>query len=159
MYSASVVDSDTTSCFLDYHDAASFPKRNTKSEVLFLSSMSPAKSLSVYATTLVLSSFLQYIPSSVVPFKYLSIRLAANQCVFVGLAINLDLLIRLTSYVKSGLVAVKYIKLPTTCLNCVASTLVLASFIDSFVPGTIGFFTAFQSCIPNRFKTSWAYFL
>jgi len=58
MYSASVVHSVTTSCFLGDHDTTPFPKKNTKPEVLFLSSISPTKSLFVYAIMLVHSPFL-----------------------------------------------------------------------------------------------------
>jgi len=58
MYSAFVVDNVSTSCFFDDHDTAPLPKNNTKPDVLFLSSISPAKSLSMYAAILVFSSSL-----------------------------------------------------------------------------------------------------
>ncbi|KAL2318781.1 hypothetical protein Fmac_032657 [Flemingia macrophylla] len=114
-----------------------------KPEVLLRSSKSPAKSLSEYAIISVLSPFLYKMPSSVVPFKYLNIGFAANQCDSVGEDMNL--LIKLTPYIRSGRVAVKYIRLPTTYLNMVESTLVPTSSFDSFVPETMGFLLHYYS--------------
>jgi len=71
----------------------------------------------------------------------------------------MNLLIRLTPYIKSGLVAVKYMRLPTTYLNILASTLVPSSSFDSLQPGTIGFFTELHLSMPNLFKISYAYLL
>lgn len=130
MYSASVIDSATTVYFLEDHETGPDPIEKTNSYML---------------------SFLVKNPITVVPFKYLKIVLVANEWVFVGLDMNR--LTRLTPYIKSGMVAVKYIRLSTTCLNWVAFALGLASFLENFVLGTIEFLTALQSIMPNWDKT------
>ena len=70
------------------------------------------------------------------------------------MGLDINLLIKLTPYIKFGRVAVKYIRLPTTYLNKVASTLVPTSFFDNLVPGTIGFLTTLQFSMPTRDNTS-----
>jgi hypothetical protein len=66
----------------------------------------------------------------------------------------MNLLIRLTPYIKSGLVAVKYIRLPTTCLNTLVSTLAPFSSFDNLQLETMGFFTKLLLSMPNLSKTS-----
>jgi hypothetical protein len=66
----------------------------------------------------------------------------------------MNLLIRLTPYIKSGLVVVKYVRLPTTCLNILASTLALFSSFDNLQPETIKFFTKLLLSMPNISKIS-----
>jgi hypothetical protein len=67
MYYASVVESDVDVCFLLDHATRLFPKKNAPPLVIFLSSMLPAQSASVYAVRLKSLSFGYHNPSSRVP--------------------------------------------------------------------------------------------
>jgi hypothetical protein len=73
MYSASVVDSDVDVCFLLSHATRHFPKKKSPPLVLFLSSILPAQSTSVYAVRLNYLSFGYHNPSSKVPLRYMNI--------------------------------------------------------------------------------------
>ncbi|XP_016648949.1 PREDICTED: LEAF RUST 10 DISEASE-RESISTANCE LOCUS RECEPTOR-LIKE PROTEIN KINASE-like 2.5 [Prunus mume] len=53
IYSASAVDNATVLCFFDDHDITFLPKKKTCSDVLLLSSIAPAQSLSVNPTKMV----------------------------------------------------------------------------------------------------------
>jgi len=59
--------------------------------------------------------FLYQIQRHMVPLMYLKTHFPANQCVVVGLVMNM--LSKLTIYIKSSHVAVKYIRLSISCLN------------------------------------------
>ena len=76
------------------------------------------------------------IPYLSVPFTYLRILFAACQCASFSLSINLE--IKLTACIISGLVAVKYIRLPTMFLYNVGSTFLLQFSLLNFNPMTIG---------------------
>ena len=97
------------------------------------------------------------IPRSFVPLTYLRIRLPAFQCESFGDSMNLE--IRLTPYIMSGLVVVKYIRLPTNFLNSVGSTMDHSSSLLNFKPVITGVGAALQLDILNIFKTSLAYFV
>jgi hypothetical protein len=73
MYSASVADSYADVCFLLLHATRNFPKKNSPSLVLFLSSILPSQSALVYAVRLNFLSFGYLNISSKVPLKYINI--------------------------------------------------------------------------------------
>ena len=78
-------------------------------EVLFLSSILPPQSLSVYPMSLKFSEVEYFMPKYFVPFTYLTILFPAFQCDYFGVSMNLE--IRLTPYIISSLVVVRYIRL------------------------------------------------
>ena len=90
------------------------------------------------------------IPRSFVPLTYLRILLPACQCESFGDSMNLE--IRLTPYIMSGLVAVKYIRLPTSLLNNVASTVDPSSSLLNFKPVITSIGVDLQLEILNIFK-------
>src|SRR5229473_6867085 len=96
------------------------------------------------------------IPRSLVPLTYLRILLPACQCESFGDSMNLE--IRLTPYIMSGLVAVKYIRLPTSLLNSVGSTVDPSSSLLNFKPVITSVGAVLQLDMLNIFKTSLAYF-
>jgi hypothetical protein len=67
MYSSSVVESDVDVCFLLDHATIIFTKKNSPPLVIFLSSMLPAQSASVYAVRLKSLSLGYHNPISRVP--------------------------------------------------------------------------------------------
>ena len=67
MHSASIVEIDVDACFLLDHATRLFPKKNAPPLVIFLSSMLPAQSTSVYVVRLKFLSFGYQNPSSRVP--------------------------------------------------------------------------------------------
>ena len=69
-------------------------------------------------------------PRSFLPLTYLTILLPSFQCESFGDSMNLE--IRLTPYMMSSLVAVKYIGLPTSLLNIVGSTVDPSSSLLKF---------------------------
>jgi len=69
----------------------------------------------------------------------------------------MNLEIRLTPYIISGLVVVKYIRLPTSLLNSVESTLDPSSSFLQFNPDMTGVGAAFEFINLNLFKISCAY--
>jgi hypothetical protein len=73
MYYASPVDSDVDVCFLLSHATRHSPKKNALPLVLFLSSILPTQSASVYAVKVKSLSFAYHNPSSKVPLRYLKI--------------------------------------------------------------------------------------
>ena len=96
-------------------------------------------------------------PRSFVPLTYLRILLPAFQCESFGDSMNLE--IRLTPYIISGLVAIKYIRLPTSLLNNVGSTMDYSSSLLNFKPVITGVGAVLQLDMLNLFKTSHAYFV
>ena len=92
------------------------------------------------------------IPRSFVPLTYLRILLPAFQCESFGDSMNLE--IRLTPYIMSGLVVVKYIRLPTSLLNSVGSIVDPSSSLLITGVGAV-----LQLDILNIFKTSLPYFV
>ena len=89
------------------------------------------------------------------PLTYLKILLHACQCESFSDSMNLE--IRLTPYIRSGLVVVKYIRLPTSLLNNVGSTVDPSSFLLNFKPIIIGVGDDLQLDRLNLFKTVLAY--
>ena len=75
-------------------------------------------------------------PRSFVPLAYLKVLLPAFQCETFGDSMNIE--IRITPYMMSGLVAIKYIMLPTTLLNNVSSTVDPSSSLFNFKHVIIG---------------------
>jgi hypothetical protein len=85
----------------------------------------------------------------------LKIRFAIFQCESLGDSMNLET--RLAAYMMSGLVAVRYNKLPTKLLYKVESTVGPSSFLLNFVPkgmgvsytmiNCVGFFKVFFFCV------------
>ena len=69
---------------------------------------------------------------------------------------NLEII--LTQYMMSGNVAVKYIRLPTSLLNSVGSTVDPSSSLLNFKPVITGVGVVLQFDILNLFKTTLAYF-
>lgn len=88
--------------------------------------------------TLYYSPFNEKTLKSTVAFKYLNTLFATCKCNSVGLAMNL--LMRHIIYIKSSLVAIRYIRLPTNCLYMVAFTLAPSSFISHDILHTITLF-------------------
>ena len=95
-------------------------------------------------------------PRSFVPLTYLRILLPSFKCDSFGDSMNLE--ISLTPYMMSGLVAVKYIRLPTSLLNNVGSTVDPSSSLLNFKPVITGVGDVLQLDILNHFKTALAYF-
>jgi hypothetical protein len=94
-------------------------------------------------------------PYHVVLEIYLKIILPTFQCESFGDSMNLE--IKLTSYIMSGLMEVRYMRLPTNLLNRIGSTLGPTSSLVSFVPVAIGVGDGLQFIILNLFNTSMAY--
>ena len=69
----------------------------------------------------------------------------------------MNLEIRLTPYIMSGFVAVKYIRLPTSLLNSIGSIVDPSSSLLNFKPVIIGVGVVLQLDMLNIFKTSLAY--
>ena len=95
------------------------------------------------------------IPRSFVPLTYLIILLPACQCDSFGDSMNLE--IRLTPYIMSGLIDVKYIRLPTSLLNIVGSIVDHSSSLLNFKPVITGVRDVLQLDMLNIFKTLLAY--
>ena len=70
----------------------------------------------------------------------------------------MNLEIRLTPYVMSGLVAIKYIRLPTSILNSIGSIVDPSSSLLNFKLVITGVGAVLQLDMLNIFKTSLAYF-
>jgi hypothetical protein len=117
--------------------------------------MLPPQSLSVYPVSLKSSEVEYFMPKYFLPFTYLMILFLAFQCDYFGFSMNLE--IRLTPYIMSGLVVVRYIRLPTSLLNSVGSTLDPLSSLLSFNPVMTGVGAAFEFTILNLFNISCAY--
>lgn len=158
IYSTLVVDNVTTCCFFEDQETTPCPILNTYPKVHFY--RQDHRRIHYPCMLKVLGRLLLScikMPSSVVPFKYLMILLATNQYDIVG--IDMYLLIRLTPYIKSGRVTVKYMRIPTTCLKSIVSNLLLSPSFDIFVPATMGFLTELLLAISNLLNTSQAYLL
>ena len=95
-------------------------------------------------------------PRSFVPLRYLRILLHACQCESFVDSMNLE--IRLTPYMMSSLVAVKYIRLPTSLLNNVVSIVDLSSSLLNFKTVITSVGAVLQLDMLNIFKTSPTYF-
>jgi hypothetical protein len=117
--------------------------------------MLPPQSLSVYLVSQKSSEVKYLMPKYFVPFTYLKILFPAFQCDSFGVSMNLQ--IRLTPYIISGLVVVGYIRLPTSLLNSVGSTLEPLSSLLNFdiVMTCVGAYLKF--IILNLFNISCAY--
>jgi hypothetical protein len=74
-----VEDRVTMGCFFDAHATAPDPRLKIYPDVLFLSSMEPAKSLSIYLISSKFKLDVYQIPKSVVPATYLRILFLACQ--------------------------------------------------------------------------------
>ena len=94
-------------------------------------------------------------PRYFVPLTYLRMLLPTYQCESFGDSINLE--IRLTPYIMSGLVVVKYIRLPTSLLNSVGSTVDPSSSLLNFKHVITGIEAVLKLDMLNLFKTSLAY--
>ena len=86
---------------------------------------------------------------------YLRIRFQTIQFVSFGVSMNME--IKLTPYIISGLVAVRYMRLPTNLLNRVGLTSDPSSSLLNFVLVATGVGTGFQLSILNLFGKSLAY--
>jgi hypothetical protein len=75
------------------------------------------------------------------PFTYLRIIFLAFHCYSFGVSMKLE--VRLTPYIISGLIIVRYIIHPTNILNSVGSTLDPLSSLLNFNPIMIVVGTAF----------------
>lgn len=75
----------------------------------------------------------------------------------MSVGLSMYLLIRDTENIKSGLVAVKYIRVPINYLKLVMSTSSPLPSLDNFEPGVIGLCTGLLVCIPNLSRISVAY--
>jgi hypothetical protein len=101
-------------------------------EAPFLSSMLPSQSLSMYQVGLKYFEVEYLIPKYFVPFTYLKILFHAFQCDSFEFSVNLET--RCIPYIMSCIVIVKYIRICTSILNTVGSTLGLLSSFLSFIP-------------------------
>jgi hypothetical protein len=117
--------------------------------------MFPPQSLSMYPVSLKSSEVEYIIPKSLVPFTYLKIIVLAFQCDSFGVSMNLEM--RLTPYIISGLVVVKYIRLPTNLLNIVGSTLDPSSSLFNFNHVMTGVGATLEFIILTLFNISCAY--
>jgi hypothetical protein len=117
--------------------------------------MLPPQSLSVYPMSLKSSEVEYLMPKYFVPFTYIMILFPDFQCDSFGVSMNLE--IRLTPYIISCLVVVRYITLPTSLLNSVGYTLDSLSSLLDFNPIMIGVGIAFEFIILNLFNISCAY--
>ena len=125
-------------------------------DVLFLSSMLPLFSLLKYPMRLKLYQVEYIIPRSFVPLTCLIIILLACQWESFGDSTNLEII--LTPYMMYGLVAVKYIRLPTNLLNNVGSIIDPSSSLLNFKHVITSVGATLQLDILNLFKTALAYF-
>jgi hypothetical protein len=117
--------------------------------------MLPPQSLSVYPIRL--QSFeVEYImQKSFVPFTYLKILLHAFQCDSFEFSMNLE--IKLTPYIISSLVVVRYMRLPISILYRVGSTLDPLYFLLNFNHVMKGVGAPLEFIMLNLFKISCAY--
>ena len=113
------------------------------------------QSLSVYPISLKSYAVEYIMPKSFVPFTYLKILYPSFQWDSFGVFMNLE--IKLTPYIISGLVTVRYIRLPTSLLNSVGSTLDPLSSLLNFNPIMTSVGVAFEFIILNLFNISCAY--
>ena len=90
------------------------------------------------------------IPRSFVPLTYLIIILTSYECEYFGDSMNLD--IRITPYMMSGLVDVKYISPPIILLNSVGSTVDPSSSLLNFKHVITGVGAVLQLDMLNNFK-------
>ncbi|KAI5435099.1 hypothetical protein KIW84_021794 [Lathyrus oleraceus] len=72
--------------------------------------------------------------------------------------LDIYMLNKLIAYIISGLVAVKYIMLPISCLKNEPSISIPFSSLEILNPGTIRFSTELLCSIPKRLNTSTMYF-
>jgi hypothetical protein len=142
-------------CFLDSRDIIPVPKLNVYLQVIFLSSMLPPQSLSLYPIGLKYYEVEYLMPKYFFPFTYLSILFPSFQCDSFGVFVNLE--IKLTPYILSGLVVVRYIKLPSSLLNIVESTLDPSSYLLNFNAVMTGVGATLEFIMFNLFKISCAY--
>ena len=70
----------------------------------------------------------------------------------------MNIVIKLNPYMMSGLVVVKYIRLPTSFLNNAGSTVDPSSSLLNFKPVITGVGAILQLDILNLFKTTLAFF-
>jgi len=127
--------------------------------VLFLSILSPHQSESENAsntTPLCSSAFGKKIPQVVVPFRYLNMCLEKTIWGVFGSCMNL--LIRPTPKLKSGLLLHKNLSEPTICLYRVPSITSTSFSSISFSLGSIATTTSLHPSVLNLFKIFCAYF-
>ena len=93
----------------------------------------------------------------VVRAMYLIIIFPTVQCIYLGVYMNMEL--KLTIYMIFGLVALRYMGLPTNLLNNSRFASTLLSSLLSLVHVAIGVGVSLQSFILNGFKKSNAYFV
>ena len=89
MYYVFVVESDVDVCFLLDHSTKIFPNKNAPPLVIFLSSMLPTQSTSLYVIRLKSLSFGYHNPSSKVPLIYVNILFTYFKCFSLGVDWNL----------------------------------------------------------------------
>ena len=107
-YSASTKGRVKMGCFFESHDTTPIPKWNVCLDIIFLSSSPHPLSVRVYPMSLKFYEVEYIMPIYFVPLTYLIIILPAFQWDSFGESMNLE--IRLTPYMMSGIVIVKYIK-------------------------------------------------
>ena len=117
--------------------------------------MLPPFSLSVYTMILKFSEVEYIMSRPFVPLTYLIILLLACECESLGDSMILE--IRITPYMMSSLIAVKYIRLPTSLLNSVGSTVDPSSSLLNFKSVITGVWAVLQLDMLNIFKTSLSY--
>ena len=117
--------------------------------------MLPPFSLLVYLMSLKFSKVEYIIPRYFVPLTCLRIILPTCQCEYFGDSMNLE--IKLTPYIMSGLVDVKYIRLPTSLLNSIGSIVDRSSSLLGFKPVITSVGGILQLDMLNLFKTLLAY--
>jgi hypothetical protein len=132
------------------------PRLKTYPKVDFLSSTKPAQFESIYPHNLGSLLLLYRIPNSSVPFTYLITRFIVVQCSTFNAIINLEM--KLTAKLRSGLVVVRYINFPTSYLYSDSLNAFETVLAEIFSPFSIGVGDIFQSSILNLSNKILAYF-
>ena len=146
--------SATEFCFLECQEIKEFPRKWHVPLVLFRSTLQPAKSTSEY---LIRSNDvnLYHKPISIVPVRYLKMRLTALKWDSLGQDWNLAH--RHTENMISGLEAVKYKRLPIIPLYSFSHTFFPFSSLSNFKVVLMGVGLVLQFSNLNLFKSSLVY--
>lgn len=145
--SASIVNCTILSCFLEHQRKSLIQYPN----VLFMSSMDPAQSLSENPYSLKFSHF-DLIPYLIVPLMCPMILFSAHKCISVAQFKDLDK--SLATNRISSLVAVSYIKHLIKLLKFPSTILSVSSSLLNFSFGFIGVLVALQFPIWNFLSIS-----